>query len=85
VGYVNPTSAVRGVVANGSFGQEAMFYAVKVIVTTSIDIYKDPLMTKKARRELIKLRGADEPYRLKEGSFPKIKSLIQNSTLTNLD
>lgn len=75
----------RAVVANGSFANEAMLYAAKVIATTSIDIYNSPSLTKEARQELIKLRGTDEPYRLKEGDFPKIESLIQNSTLSNLD
>ena len=76
----------RAVVANGCFiGEEGMLYAAKVIATTSIDIYNSPSLTKEARQELIKLRGTDEPYRLKEGDFPKIESLIQNSALSNFN
>lgn len=74
----------RAVVANGCLiGQEAMLYAAKVIATTSIDIYKDPSLAQKARQELIKLRGTDEPYRPGEGKYPKIESLIQKSALSN--
>ena len=80
-----PAHSWRAVVANGSFGQEAMFYAAKVMATTSIDIYENPSIAKEARQELIKIRGTDEPYRLKEGSFPKIESLIQNDAKSNLD
>ncbi|MHC4394901.1 MAG: amidohydrolase [Planctomycetota bacterium] len=54
----------RAVVANGCFiGEEAMLYAAKVIAATAIDIYKNPSIAEKARQELIKRRGTDEPYR----------------------
>ena len=80
-----PAHSWRAVVANGSFGQEGMFYAAKVMATTSIDIYKNPLIAKEVRQELIKIRVTDEPYRLKEGLFPKIESLIKNSVQSSPD
>ncbi|NQY04968.1 MAG: amidohydrolase, partial [Flavobacteriaceae bacterium] len=53
----------QAVAAGGtSIGKKGMIVAAKTISLTAIDIYKNPELTKTAKEELLKMRGADFKY-----------------------
>jgi aminobenzoyl-glutamate utilization protein B len=59
-----PAHSWQAVAAGGtSIGHKGMLIAAKTLTLTAIDIYKDPSLTEKAKKELDERRGANFKYK----------------------